>query len=150
MLSCRFGGSSGYRLELQDTDDLVVVRSTRRGARHDVSPLSASTRRAQEQLSPLFGFPSAGVGVYSAPLGHATELAETINADPEVEFAGRGLRDQFGAPVVYTENIFVKFRDDVSACDRPYGDSPPSNIASFPFQPNGNDLRKIRGQLKPV
>ena len=29
-----------------------------------------------------------------------------------------------------------KFRDDVSACDRPYGDSPPRNIASYPFQPN--------------
>lgn len=29
-----------------------------------------------------------------------------------------------------------KFRDDVSACDRPYGDSPPSDIASYPFQPN--------------
>ncbi len=41
-----------------------------------------------------------------------------------------------------------KFRDDVSACDRPYGDSPPSNIASFPFQPNKQDLRKIRRQLK--
>lgn len=43
-----------------------------------------------------------------------------------------------------------KFRDDVSACDRPYGDSPPSNIASYPFQPNGHDLRKIRRQLRPV
>jgi len=41
-----------------------------------------------------------------------------------------------------------KFADDISACDRPYGDSPPSNIASFPFQPNGNDLRRIRRQLK--
>lgn len=40
-----------------------------------------------------------------------------------------------------------RFRDDVSACDRPYGDSPPSNIASFPFQPNKQDLRKIRRQL---
>jgi biotin synthase len=41
-----------------------------------------------------------------------------------------------------------KFRDDVSACDRPYGDSPPSNIASYPFQPNKADLRRIRNQLK--
>ena len=41
-----------------------------------------------------------------------------------------------------------KFADDISACDRPYGDSPPSNIASYPFQPNGNDLRTIRKQLK--
>ena len=40
-----------------------------------------------------------------------------------------------------------KFADDISACDRPYGDSPPSNIASYPFQPNGIDLRKIRRQL---
>lgn len=40
-----------------------------------------------------------------------------------------------------------KAREDVSACDRPYGDSPPSNIASYPFQPNGHDLRRIRRQL---
>jgi len=43
-----------------------------------------------------------------------------------------------------------KFREDVSACDRPYGDSPPSNIASFPFQPAKSDLRKIRRQLRLV
>lgn len=40
-----------------------------------------------------------------------------------------------------------KFRTDVSACDRPYGDSPPSNIASYPFQPADGDLRKIRHQM---
>jgi len=40
-----------------------------------------------------------------------------------------------------------KFQDDVSACDRPYGDSPPSNIASYPFQPEKKDIRKIRKQL---
>jgi biotin synthase len=43
-----------------------------------------------------------------------------------------------------------KFRDDVSACDRPYGDSPPSNVASYPFQPGRSDLRKIRHQLRLV
>ena len=40
-----------------------------------------------------------------------------------------------------------KFREDVSACDRPYGDSPPSDIASFPFQPDRRDLRRVRRQL---
>ena len=40
-----------------------------------------------------------------------------------------------------------KFRADASACDRPYGDSPPSNIASYPFQPDKHDVRKIRKQL---
>jgi lipoyl synthase len=40
-----------------------------------------------------------------------------------------------------------KFRDDVSACDRPYGDSPPSNIASYPFQPGARDIVRIRREL---
>jgi biotin synthase len=40
-----------------------------------------------------------------------------------------------------------KFRDEVSACDRPYGDSPPSDVASYPFQPNRRDIGKVRRQL---
>ena len=40
-----------------------------------------------------------------------------------------------------------KFQDDISACDRPYGDSPPSDIASYPFQPKKADLKRIRKQL---
>jgi len=40
-----------------------------------------------------------------------------------------------------------KVREDISACDRPYGDSPPSDIASFPFQPGKKDIRRIRRQL---
>ena len=41
-----------------------------------------------------------------------------------------------------------KFQDDISACDRPYGDSPPSDIASYPFSPKKKDLKKIRKQLE--
>ncbi len=40
-----------------------------------------------------------------------------------------------------------KFQDDISACDRPYGDSPPSDIASYPFQPGKKDIKLIRKQL---
>lgn len=135
MLSCRFGGSSGYRMELQDNDDLVVIRSARRGSRHDVSPLSANARRAQDQLTPLFGFAAAGVGVYAAEPGSSAPLSEAINADPEVEFAGRGLRDEFGAPVVYTENVFVKFRDDVPAtrCEQVLTDAGLEVKSRLPF-----------------
>ena len=43
-----------------------------------------------------------------------------------------------------------KEAEDVSACDRPYGDSPPSNIASFPFKLNKTDIRKVRRQLPIV
>lgn len=114
MSTCRFGGSAGAVLHFEDHGDLVVVRSQRRGARHDLSPLARRSRVAVSAMAPLFGFPSAGVGVYGASQGDSEELASIINADPEVQFAGRGLRDKFGAPVVYTENVFIKFAEDVS------------------------------------
>ena len=78
----------------------------------------------------------------------------------QMRFDERGRVVDFGLPARRLDRIVQegvafrtsgcpgKFRDDVSACDRPYGDSPPSDIASFPFQPNGNDLRTIRKQLR--
>ena len=74
-------------------------------------------------------------------------------------FDDRGRVSAFGLPAPELDAIIDsglpfrtsgcpgKFRDDVSACDRPYGDSPPSNIASYPFQPEKHDVRKIRRQL---
>ncbi|SJZ35713.1 Subtilisin-like serine proteases [Marinactinospora thermotolerans DSM 45154] len=120
MVTCRFGGTDGFRLELLDHDDLVVVRTRRRGTRHETAPLGRRSREAGGRLSALFGLPDVGVDVYAAPTGAARELADIIHTDPEVRFAGRGLRDPSGAPVVYTENVFVKFADDASAdhCER--------------------------------
>ncbi|EEW25323.1 radical SAM protein [Rhodobacter ferrooxidans] len=40
-----------------------------------------------------------------------------------------------------------KFAEDISACDRPYGDSPVSDIASYPFPLQPVDIRKVRSQL---
>jgi lipoyl synthase len=40
-----------------------------------------------------------------------------------------------------------KFQDDISACDRPYGDSPVSDIASYPFKLNKRDITKVRKDL---
>lgn len=113
MVSCRFGGRDGVELTLEDQQDLVVIRTKRRGARHDISPLAIESRAALDRLTPLFGFPPAGVGVWAASEGGAPELAAILHKDPEIEFAGRALRDQDGTPVVYTENVFVKFADRV-------------------------------------
>ena len=40
-----------------------------------------------------------------------------------------------------------KVAADISACDRPYGDSPPRDIASYPFKLQRRDIRKVRAQL---
>jgi biotin synthase-related radical SAM superfamily protein len=77
-----------------------------------------------------------------------------------MKFDGEGRVVDYGLPQGELEDVVnagTAFRtsgcpgkeaEDVSACDRPYGDSPPSNIASFPFAPNGTDLKKIRRQLR--
>jgi len=76
-----------------------------------------------------------------------------------MKFDGNGRVVDFGLPTGELDTIIDKgiafrtsgcpgkFAEDISACDRPYGDSPPSNIASYPFQPQAVDIRRIRSQL---
>ncbi len=79
---------------------------------------------------------------------------EQMSFDASGRVEGFGLKEEELEEIVTKGTAFRtsgcpgKFAEDVSACDRPYGDSPPSNIASFPFQPNKRDLAKIRRQLK--
>jgi len=79
---------------------------------------------------------------------------ECMKFDSQGKVVGFGLPESEVNDVVSAGTAFRtsgcpgKFAEDISACDRPYGDSPPSNIASYPFRPNGNDLRTIRSQLK--
>lgn len=76
-----------------------------------------------------------------------------------MRFDDEGRVTDFGMPTSELDAIIDKgtaFRtsgcpgkeaDDVSACDRPYGDSPPSNIASYPFPLAPVDIRRARHQL---
>ena len=77
----------------------------------------------------------------------------------QMRFDDQGRVKDFGLPGQELDAVIdagVAFRtsgcpgkeaEDVSACDRPYGDSPPSDIASYPFAPKRKDLKKIRKQL---
>jgi len=77
----------------------------------------------------------------------------------QMKFDDRGRLVDYGLPAGELDDVIdsgLPFRtsgcpgkvaEDISACDRPYGDSPPSDIASFPFQPDGKDIKKIRRQL---
>lgn len=40
--------------------------------------------------------------------------------------------------------------NDVSACNRPYGDSKPSAILSYPFKLDREDIAHVRGQMKEL
>ena len=76
-----------------------------------------------------------------------------------MKFDDLGRVTDYGLPAAELEDVIEtgiafrtsgcpgKVQEDISACDRPYGDSPPSDIASYPFQPRKKDLKKIRKQL---
>jgi biotin synthase len=80
----------------------------------------------------------------------------------KMSFDSEGRVTDFGVPQDEVDEVIAagvafrtsgcpgKFAEDISACDRPYGDSPPSNIASYPFQPNKRDIGRIRRQLRIV
>jgi biotin synthase len=79
-----------------------------------------------------------------------------------MKFDGDGRVVDFGIPKAELDDVVDagvafrtsgcpgKFAEDISACDRPYGDSPPSDIASYPFAPGRSDVRRIRRQLRIV
>lgn len=115
-------GEPGFDLEL--SPDMIAVRTrsgrpvTRAGG---PVPTPASAQLADGQL--VLAFPDAGVEVYRVPVtrgGRSLEQRkQALNALPDVRFAGGVLVDPATrAPVLYTENLFVKFADsaDSDAC----------------------------------
>lgn len=79
---------------------------------------------------------------------------ERMDFDDRGRITGFGLPESELARIIdsglpfRTSGCPGKFADDISACDRPYGDSPPSDIASYPFPPRAPDLRRVRHQLR--
>ena len=67
-------------------------------------------------LELVLEFPEVGVEVYRRPNRKTRSVAqvkEALEPAPDARFVGRVLVDpESGEPVLYTENIFVKFRDD--------------------------------------
>ena len=106
------------------TDHLVVRTQSRQAVMperaFEVSPLSAESRRVLSQFASITRFREAGVELLSARTTQADDglrdsARRLLKAEPEVVFAGRVLVDAFARPVVYTENLFIKFDDDEDA-----------------------------------
>lgn len=98
---------------LQLSPDLLVVRTRSRLPLRGgpVMPPGAA-QVADSQL--VAEFPEAGVEVYKVvPDKRSVDARKlALRSAPDVRFAGSGLTDTAGEPVVYTENLFVKFRDE--------------------------------------
>jgi subtilisin family serine protease len=122
MKSFKYGGKDGRKFNLVEAKDLVVVR-TNEDADLRSMDLSESSRALAEGMLPVLSFPEANVTVYRVITTRGNDnvlktrnaIRKSLNQEENVQFAGRTLVDQqTGEIVVYTENIFVKFKDEIT------------------------------------
>lgn len=126
MPTVHFGKKHEPAFTLEQSPDLIAVRtrsgrSLARGAAPVASPASAELDDAQLVID----YPEAGVEVYRVPTGRVSGGVRDVSArkaalrqSPDVRFAGGVLVDPVGGePVLYTENLFVKFVDAADAED---------------------------------
>ena len=112
-----FGTQNEPGQELEQSNDLIAVRtrsgrSMTRAVGSVPSPLSAEL----EDGTLVAAYPEAGVEVYRVPVGRgARSLSDrktALRTSPDVRFAGGVVVDPATQePVLYTENLFIKFTD---------------------------------------
>ena len=118
MKTYQYRGKQGPRFNLEESKDTVVIRSKRK-LPITMLPLSKRGRALIGGLKSVVRFPEAGVEVLSTN-SHVSrdEVREQLKKEEALRFAGRNLQDPHSrAPVLYTENFFIKFQDDASKRD---------------------------------
>jgi hypothetical protein len=115
MPEVRYGGENGKTLQLEVDPDLVAVRA-RRGESLREGPVPRPEAALLNEMEPVLSFPEVSVEVYRRRERSSRSMEEVrreLHESPATRFAGRVLVDkQSREPVLYTENLFVKFRDD--------------------------------------
>jgi hypothetical protein len=115
MPEVRYGGENGKTIQLEVDPELVAVR-TRRGSSLREGPVPPPEAALLDDMESVLSFPQVGVEVYRRPEQSSRsveELRRELHESPATRFAGRVLVDaQSREPVLYTENLFVKFADD--------------------------------------
>ncbi len=115
MPEVKFGHKDEPSAHFRKSEDLIAVRTrSRRSATAVPVPTAISAELSGGQL--LLSFPEVGVEVYRIPVGNEQksidERKTALRRLPDVRFAGGVLVDeQSEEPVIYTENLFIKFTD---------------------------------------
>jgi subtilisin family serine protease len=125
MYTFRYGGKKGKRHALAISDEHLVVRTRdRRSAIADVTfentPMSHEARSVLGEFELLSQFRRAGVEILRTRVKRGSralrdKARSILKKESEIEFAGRVLcHPKSNTPVLYTENLFVKFDDHLS------------------------------------
>ena len=115
MPQLRYGGKTGKLIRYEVDPEMVVVR-TRSKQSFRSGPVPRPEMALLQDMELVAEFPDAGVEVYRKRPGvrvSVKTVREELKKAPDTRFSGRVLVEtQSKEPVVYTENIFVKFRDE--------------------------------------
>jgi subtilisin family serine protease len=115
-----FGQKGDPGFELKVSPDLIAVRTRSRQPVIGSGPVPQATARDVADGHLIAAFPEAGVEVYRVPTAARTldERKRSLRAAPDVRFAGSVLvHPVSGEPVIYTENLYIRFREDLDPDD---------------------------------
>lgn len=121
MYTYTFGGKNGTRHVLHESTDMVAVR-TKNSRDLDKAVISEKGKKALLSLKVVAEFPEADITVFRTKAAAKDKIAarnkakSVLRKEPELRFVGKVLVEEDGKTVVlYTENIFIKFHNDVPA-----------------------------------
>jgi subtilisin family serine protease len=115
MPEVKFGRKDESSTQFQKSEDLIAIRTrSQRSATVVPIPTAISAELSEGQL--VLSFPEVGVEVYQVPTGNGQRSIDdrktALRRLSDVRFAGGVLVDgESGEPVIYTENLFIKFLD---------------------------------------
>lgn len=114
------GGKGGKKVILQESHDRIIVR-TKNARKLKDSIALADSKKIIKKFKVEREIPGADVTILKSKVDVKKntlrdEARTALKKEKELRFAGRVLVDEKSqAPVIYTENLFIKFHDDVSA-----------------------------------
>jgi len=115
----RYGGKRGRTHRIAMSEDIVVVRARGKSGRIRDANMSAGCRHIINGLQPALRFESSGVEVLRTHPAtretSRTQMLRSLSRDQGLRLAEPGLMDERSRqPVVPTENVFIKFVDELS------------------------------------
>ncbi|QEF98299.1 Calcium-dependent protease precursor [Stieleria maiorica] len=120
-----YGGSDEEGFELVESRELIAIRTRSNRSLRTKSTVSDPVEGQLSGCELVMRFPEAGVEVYRVPKGEKKSAMQNrkraLRQHPDVRFAGGVLIDKDAQePVIYTENLFIKFIDSLDAgeCER--------------------------------
>ena len=144
MVSYTIGGKKGKKVTLEESSNMVVVR-TRNARRLNDAIVSDESKAALQDFKIEMELPEADITVLKTKESKKTQKGmrdrarTALKKEPELRFAGRVLVDaESNKPVLYTENIFIKFFNDVSAdtCEKIIAENKLTIKQKLDFAPN--------------